>query len=320
MCNLHKIITKNLASECIPKRDKMGNKYNFGHVLIIGGSKNYLGAAILATKASFSVGAGVVSLCVPENIYEITSTRVPIETIIFSAPATKSGTLSLKSVELIIDYITKRKVNTLCIGCGMGIDEETKQLVNNLLELIYNPNSRIKGQNIYTIIDADAINMLEVEDKKISSLKKQDHRVILTPHTGEYCRKMNLEKEKFLENLCEEILTFSKKNNVVTILKDAVTTISDGEHIFKTNSPNSVLAKAGSGDVLAGIIAGLVYQVEQFNKNNTKFVPSLKSGLLSVFLHSQSGEKGTKEKTEFSITASDLLKYIPEVLKDIKQN
>lgn len=318
MCNLHKIITKTVASECLPKRDKKGNKYDFGHVLIIGGSKNYLGAPLLAVKGSFVVGAGMVSLCVPENIYEPTIVRAPLETIIFSVPATNNGTLSIKSVELIIDYITKRKVTTLCIGCGLGIDDETRQVVNTLLELIYNPNSRIKGNNIYTVIDADGINLLNIENKKILSLKDQDHRVILTPHTGEYCRMVNIEKTKLFEDPCSEILNFSKTNKVVTILKDAITTISDGEHIFKTNTPNSGLAKGGSGDVLAGMVAGLVYQVEQYNKTNTKFVPSMKSALLSVFLHSQSAEKGTVENTEFSFVSSDLIKYIPQVLKEIR--
>ncbi|MFQ3675201.1 MAG: NAD(P)H-hydrate dehydratase, partial [Endomicrobiia bacterium] len=282
------------------------------------GSKNYTGAPMLAVKGSFSVGAGIVSLCVPENIYELTVMRAPLETIIFSSPTTNRGTFSLKTVELIIDYILKHKVTTLCIGCGMGIDDETKQLVNNLLELIYNPNSRIKGQNIYTIIDADGINLLNVENKKILSLKEPNYRVILTPHTGEYCRMTNVEKEKLIQDPCEEVKIFSQKNKVVTILKDAITTISDGEHIFKTNTPNSVLAKAGSGDVLAGMVAGLVYQIEQYNKHNPKFCPGTKSALLATYLHSQSGEKGAKEKTEFSFVSSDLLKYVSEVIKEIK--
>lgn len=270
MCNQHKIINKNLASECLPKRDDCSNKYTFGHTLIIGGSRKYFGAPILAVKGSFATGAGMVSLCVPKSIYETVVKLTPLETIVFPVEETTDGTFSPKSIEQILDYISNKKVTTLCIGCGMDRNEETKQFVNNLLELIYNPNSIFQSKNIYSIIDADAVVMLKIENKKIVPLKETKKQVILTPHIGEYCKLTGKNKEILKENPCVEISNFCNLNNIITILKDSITTISDGEHIFKTNTPNSSLAKAGSGDVLAGMLAGFVYQIDNFNKKTIR--------------------------------------------------
>ncbi len=317
MCNKHKILTTNMVSEFLPKRDDYANKYDFGHTLIIAGSKSYTGAPVMAVLGCLSVGCGIVSLCVPESIYALTVPRVPPETIVFAVASTPNGSIAVKSVEVVIEYIINRKVTTICIGCGLGTEDETKLFVNNLLNLIYNPHSKISEKKIFTVIDADGINLLDIEDKQITSLKSQHYQVILTPHLGEYSRLVKLTSVDKNFDYCSEILQFSKINKLVTVLKGPITIISDGEHIFHAGSPNSALAKGGSGDVLSGIISGLVFQIEKYNNTLVKYHTVLKSALLSVYLHSKSASVAEKEKTKFSVLATDIVKYIPEVIKKL---
>ncbi len=318
MCEHHKLLTKNVVSEFLPRRDDKGNKYDFGHVLIIAGSKNYPGAPLLASLGALYSGAGLVSLCVPESIYPVVCSRAVLELIIFPLPETSSGTISVKAIDVILDYISKRKVNTICLGCGLGINNETKQFVNNFIKLIYNPYSKFYEKNLFLVLDADGINLLDVKDRKIIGLQ-QEYKVVLTPHLGEYSRLVEKSFKNKDVDLCTEIMSFSRENKVILVLKGAETRITDGDHIFVNNLPNSGLAKGGSGDILSGLIAGFVYQIEKFSpavqwKN---FSSLLKSALLSVYLHSRAGEICSKEKTVFSYKVSDILEYLPEVIKEL---
>jgi len=319
MCNKHQIITKNIAKDFLPKRPQTIHKYELGHVLVIAGSKNYTGAAVLSAESCLYTGCGLVSLAVPKNIYEITTSRITPEVIVFSLPSTPQGFISEKAVDDILEYIQKRKVNTICLGCGLGRDEQTKIFVNNLLKILSYPQTKFPSE-ISILVDADGFNLLEVENKKIKSLKNSKKNVILTPHTGEYKNLLDITEEE-LKNLqtdpCVEVQNFAKDNNVVLVLKSYNTTISDGGYIFRLNQPNSALAKGGSGDVLAGIISGLIYQVKNYNKTLIEYNYLLKSAVLGVYLHSQSGLIGRKQKTEFCFTPKDILDFLPEVFKEL---
>jgi len=319
MCNKHQIITKNVAKDFLPKRPQDSHKYNFAHTLVIAGSKNYTGAAVLAAEGCLSVGCGLISLAVPESIYEITVSRIKPEIIVVSLPAEEHGSISDKAVDEVLEYIQKRKVETICLGCGLGREEETKIFVNNLLKILVSPQSSFP-KDISIIIDADGFNLLEIEDKKIKVLKNSSKKVILTPHTGEFKNLFNLNDEEFKKlqlEPCMFVQEFAKNNNSVLVLKSSNITISDGEHIFKLNQPNSALAKGGSGDVLAGIIAGLVYQVKTYNKTLVEYNYLLKSSVLGVYLHSQAAFLGRQQKTEFCFTPTDIIQYLPEVFKEL---
>ena len=319
MCNKHQIITKNIAKDFLPKRPQDAHKYDFGHTLIISGSKHYTGAAILATEGCLSVGSGLVSLAVPERIYEITVSRVRPEVIVVSIPSTEFGSISDKAVEGVLEYIQKRKVDTLCLGCGLGREEKTKIFVNNLLKILLSPQSNF-SKEVSVVIDADGLNLLEVENKIIKVLKNSIKKVIITPHTGEFKNLFNLtdkEFEKLQNDPCLYVQEFAKNNNLILVLKSSTTTISDGEYIFRLNQPNSALAKGGSGDVLSGIIAGLVYQVKHYNKTLIEYSYLLKSAVLGSYLHSQAAYIGKQRKTEFCFLPTDIIQYLPEVFKDL---
>jgi len=319
MCNKHQIITKSIAKDFLPKRPQDVHKYNLGHILIIAGSKNYTGAAILAAEGCLSVGCGLVSLAVPESIYETTVARIRPEIIVCSLPKEEHGSISEQAIDDVLEYVQKRKVDTICIGCGLGREEKTKNFVNGLLKVILSPQSNIQKE-VSVVIDADGFNLLEVENKKMKVLKNSTKKVILTPHTGEFKNLFSItdaEFEKIQNEPCLYVEEFAKNNNVVLVLKSSTTTISDGEYIFKLNQPNNALAKGGSGDVLAGIIAGLCYQIKNYNKTLLKYNFLLKSAVLGVYLHSQSAFIGKKQKTEFCFTPTDIVKYLPDVFKEL---
>ncbi|MEN3014052.1 MAG: NAD(P)H-hydrate dehydratase [Endomicrobiia bacterium] len=321
MCNTHQIITKSIAKEFLPKRPDISHKYNFGHVLVVGGSKQYIGAPILAAEAALVVGSGLVSLAVPESIYNIVALKVPHEVITTSLPSTLQGGISSQAVDVVVEYIQKKKVTTLCIGCGLAKEDETKNFVNNLLKILLSYYTDIKNQ-ISILIDADGFSLLETDGYFIKSLKNSKKEVILTPHTGEYKQLLKIKEEDWQKKLknfdfCDEVKEFAKENNAVLVLKSAITTISDGEYIFKTNTPNSALAKGGSGDVLAGMIAGLIYQVKNYNKTVVNYEPALKSAVLGVYLHQQAAQSGRQKKTEFCFCPQDIIKSLPEVFKKL---
>ncbi|MCS7151236.1 MAG: NAD(P)H-hydrate dehydratase [Endomicrobia bacterium] len=324
MCNKHQIISENIAKEFLPKRPDTGHKYDFGHILVIGGSKQYTGAPILAAEAALVVGSGIVSLAVPESIYAFTVVRVKPEIIVFSLPATSNGCISSIALDSLIEYIQKRNVDTICLGCGLSRDEDTKIFVNNFLKIIFSSYVKL-NKEVNIIIDADGFNLLEVENGIIKNLKNQEWRVILTPHTGEYKNLLKIDTEEWQKKLknfdfCKEVEEFAKINKIVLVLKSAITTISDGEYVFKTNTPNSALAKGGSGDVLAGIIAGLVHQVKNYNKTVINYRPALKSAVLGVYLHQRTAGIGQQQKTSFCFTSSDIITFLHFAISELTDN
>ena len=319
MCNKHRIITKNIAKDFLPKRPQDAHKYDFGHVLVIAGSKNYTGAAVLAAEGCLSVGCGLVSLAVPQSIYEVTVSRISPEVIVVPLTAEEHGSISEQAIDDVVEYIQKRKVNTICIGCGLGREEKTKFFVNGLLKIILSMQVDFQKE-VSVVVDADGVNLLEVENKKIKVLKNSTKKIILTPHIGEFKNLFNLTQEE-TENLkkdpCYYVQEYAKNNNAVIVLKSSNTTISDGENIFKLNFPNSALAKGGSGDVLSGIISGLCYQIKVYNKTLVRYDYLLKSAVLGVYLHSQAAFIGKQQKTEFCFSPKDILDFLKEVFKDL---
>ncbi len=321
MCNKHQVITKNIIKEFLPKRPSLSHKYDFGHTLIIGGCLNYTGAPILAAEAALKVGSGLVSLAIPDRIYNIVASKISPEIIVKPFSSTQDGFISSKALEEVLDYLIKRRVNTICLGCGIGKQEETKLFVNNFLKFVLSPHTSFPKE-IDILVDADGFSLLEMDRRLIKSLKNKTQNVILTPHTGEYKNLLKIsdsEWEKLTKNFdfCKEAQDFAKINNVVLVLKSAYTTISDGEYIFKTNTPNSALAKGGSGDVLAGLIAGLVYQVKNYNKTLVNYNYLLKSAILAVYLHQQAAIIGRTQKTDFCFTPTDIIDYLPDVFKEL---
>lgn len=291
----------------MPLREQNSNKGTFGKVLNFAGSKNYIGAAYLSTVAILKVGAGFAALASEENIIRSVSTLLP-EAVYLSR---KEGLSQIKDFSVVL------------IGCGLGTSDSSKDLFKDVMKLITPPPryAREKGTCFEEhtekslVIDADGLNILAEFGKESQTLtphpnhllKERKFATIITPHPLEAARLLGVELENVLNDLEGSARKLCKKYNCITVLKTHRTLICNGEEIFVNQHGNSALAKAGSGDVLAGIIAGLLAQ---------KMEP-YKAAKLGVYLHSRAGEIASEDLTEYSVLASDLPKYLPQAIKEI---
>ena len=267
----------------MPIREQNSHKGTFGKVLNFSGSKNYIGAAYLSTKSSLKIGAGLSALASEKQIISSVSAMLP-EAIYLTR---KEG------LDKINDY------SVVLIGCGLGQGINAKNLLKKVLK---------KTKDKPLIIDADGLNLLAGIDLSPQLFPQGVGEIIITPHPLEASRLLACSLEQVLENLEESAKELSKKYNCVTVLKTHRTIVCDTDlNIYTNQYGNSALAKAGSGDVLAGIIVGLLAQGMQ----------AFEACKLGVYLHSRSGEIASETLTEYSVLANDLINYIPEAIKKI---
>ncbi len=278
-----KYIKKDYVYEMFPIREETANKGSFGRILNISGSDRYIGAAYLSSVSALKTGAGFVMLACPEKIVPAIVSMAPEITFL---PLKDSSIDELSTEMEIADIIS--------IGCGLTTQDNIKKLVIDVLK------NRKKEQKI--IVDADGINALSTANCEISLSNG-----IITPHPKELSRLLNVQTEDILENREKYARIASKKYDCITVLKGHETIVTDGDTIYINTTGNSALAKAGSGDVLTGIIAGLLSQDADI----------LDAALMGVYLHGLSGDIASEDLTQYSVLASDTIEYIPFAIKDI---
>lgn len=263
----------------MPTREQESNKGTFGKVLNFCGSENYIGAAYLSTVSSLKVGAGFSALASTKDVIRSVSAILP-EAVYLTR---EDGLTNLNNY------------NTILIGCGLGLKPSSYKLLKRVL-------SKLQKETIPTIIDADGLNLVAK-----GNLKLPDN-CIITPHPLEAARLLGISLNDVLDNLEETAKNLTRKYNCVTVLKTHRTVVCNTDlNIHVNQHGNSALAKAGSGDVLAGIIAGLLAQK----------VSTFEAAKLGVYLHSRAGEIASEELTEYSVLASDLQKYLHLAIKEI---
>ncbi len=271
------IIDTALVKTIFKKRDDLGNKGTFGKLLNISGSERFSGAAVLSTKSALRSGAGLVTLATDEKL--IPSLRSSLFENTF---------LTLNDIDEEIE-----KYNSVLIGCGM---DKNLQLVKKTLQ---------KAKNA-VIIDADGINSLEGE---INILKDTKANVILTPHVGEFARLVNALISDVKKNRINFASEFAKQNNLILVLKDAVTVIATPNATYLLPYPNSGLAKGGSGDVLSGIIASLCAQGYSAKD----------SAVLGAYIHSKAGERAKQQLSASFMQASDVINNLSLEFKILEE-
>ncbi len=273
-------------------RIKESHKGNYGRISIIGGSYGMSGSVYLTSTAALKMGSGLVYSIVPQSIADILS--IKFDEIIVKSVNNNKSFLDNSDYMEIIDKI--KESDAIGIGPGLGWDESRELLTQNLLETIEKP----------IVLDADGLNCIS---KKPEILKNKD-KIILTPHVGEMERLIKKSKEYIIENPEKAAVDFSKKYKVTTVLKKSNTVVTslDGEvYINKTGNPG--MATAGSGDVLTGIIVSLVGQGYS----------SFDSARLGVFIHGLAGDMASHKYSEYSMTAKDILEFLPEAVKYCKK-
>ena len=278
-------LTKQYTASLLPKRPKDANKGTFGKVLVIAGSENYPGAAYLACVAAYRVGAGLVTLATISSVKIIISRKLP-EVTFLSFP---------EVFKKLPEY------DVILIGPGLGLNDQVKKLMEDFC--INYSNNRNK-----TVIDGDGLNILS----KIENWwKRLNGDVVLTPHPGEMARLTGLTVDQVQSNRIDTAQTFSQKWNKIVVLKGANTIIaSPAGEVVVSSFANPVLATAGTGDVLSGIIAGFVAQgLKLFD-----------AACLGVYMHGLAGEMLSKKMGDAGIVASDLLPFLPQAIHQLKSS
>lgn len=274
-------------SVTLPRRRRDAHKGNFGRILIIAGSTCYTGAPSFASHAAVRSGAGLVFLGVPESVYQIEAMKND-EAMVFPLPCDDNGRLSADALPQILE---KLKTSTVClVGPGLGVSDDTSKIVEGILQ-----NSAVP-----VIVDADGINSLS---QHIDILDRVSCPVILTPHDGEFAR---LGGDLSSHDRLTAARDFSKKHGITLVLKGyhTITALPDGSaYVNTTGGPG--MAKGGSGDVLAGMIAAFTAQFE----DRSFSVPA------AVYLHGKAGDLCAERHGEYSMTPSDVIDAIKYVTR-----
>lgn len=283
--------------ELLPARPEEGNKYTFGHLLIIAGSRGMTGAALLSAKAALKSGAGLVTVACPDTERPIIASAFP--EIITYGIVSKKGCFCTESVKEILELIKKKHFNSLLIGPGLSCENET---INFVIEILNNVS-------LPAVIDADALNAVA----KYGSFPFCINCRIITPHEGEAARLLEIEKITEREQSVSDLALMC---NGVAILKGHNTLISDSVFTTRDSIGGSELAKGGSGDVLAGLCAGLYTQKGLMEGFNAKI--AFESAVLAVYIHSLSGKFASEKYTKRCVTATDIINAIPEAFLELE--
>ena len=271
----------------LPPRRRDAHKGDFGKVLIIAGSTSYTGAPSFASRAAVRTGAGLVFLGVPESIYAIEAVKND-EAMVFPLPSDGDGRVAPDALPAIRERL--RRCTVCLAGPGLGISNGTFKTVYDIIE----------GSRVPVIIDADGITAVSAN---IDILDRARAPVILTPHEGEFIR---LGGDLTAHSRLDAARGFAVRYNVILVLKGqgTVTAFPDGTaYVNCTGNPG--MARGGSGDVLAGMIAAMAAQF-----NDLRFaVP------FAVYLHGKAGDIAASKYGEYSMTPSDIIDVISDAAR-----
>ena len=268
----------------LPDRDPRGHKGDYGRLLLLCGSRGYTGAAALAAMGALRCGAGLVFLGVPESIYAIEAVKLT-EPVVFPL-LDREGMFAAEAAEQIKERLGR--MDAVLIGPGLGQSEGTLAVLRCVLECFSGP----------VIVDADGINLLS-QHKDL--LRGRTGITILTPHEGEAARLLG----RAVTDRQTDALLLARELGAILVLKGHQTLITDGEVVFCNPTGNPGMAVGGSGDVLAGMIAGLLGQK----------LSALDAAACAVWLHGAAGDLCAREMGQYAMLPTDYLEVLPRLLK-----
>ena len=268
----------------LPDRKPEAHKGDFGKILLLCGCRGYTGAAALAAMGCLRSGAGLVYLAVPECIYDIMAIKVT-EPVVFPMPS-KDGTYAVEAVEDLKTLLPK--MDAVLIGPGLGQSEGTLAV---LTEVMTNFNGPV-------VVDADGLNLLAMHK---DLLRRREASTVLTPHEGEFARlapKLNAARMERAE-------MFARDHKCILVLKGHKTLITDSKTCYINVTGNPGMAVGGSGDVLAGIIVGLIGQG----------IDPIDAAAAAAWLHGAAGDLSAERLGQYSMLPTDLLEDLPRLMK-----
>lgn len=289
------MVDSDFIKEVLPKREMNTNKGSFGKLLMITGSEKYRGAAHLTAEAALRGGVGLVSFLGCEPVIGELSQKYP--EIIYNRIPTASE-IAEEDIKGIIE-LSEKHTATL-IGSG---SDNTEALLKITLSLLDSEGGTL-------ILDADAINALSgIGERGVAALRESKRKVIITPHPLEFARLTGDEVAMVQLHRLEKAEKFAKENGVTVVLKGASTIITDGERVYINASGSSALSKAGSGDVLAGLIGAMCAQ---------RSMPDEIAATVSVYLHGAAGDSLAKKFSSYGVTPSDLPREIAAEISELE--
>lgn len=273
----------------LPSRNDYSNKGTYGKVLVIAGSENISGACYLSAKAAYRIGAGLVKVLTHEKNRTVIGTLLPEALLSDYTEERLQTEEGIKQIQKEIEWS-----DVIVIGPGIG----TSKAAVTLMEIV------LAEKKVPVVMDADAVNLLSEKRKISKDAFELPEQVILTPHLKEMSRLINRTVSEIAENLLETAENFTKDKKLVLALKDTRTVVSDGEKLYLNVSGNHGMATGGSGDVLSGIIGGLLAQgMELFD-----------AAALGVYIHGLAGNYAAEEKNCYSLMASDIIDAISFII------
>ena len=281
-----------LAGGMVRPRGRDAHKGSCGHLLVVAGSPGKSGAAYLTAMGTLRSGAGLVTLGVPESLHAIMETKTT-EVMTAPLPETPSHTVGSDAFRVVEELVEGKEA--LVIGPGLGVNSEVRGLVVRLIE----------ESPIPLIIDADGLNVIAGH---LEILKRARSPLILTPHPGEMARLLKKNSAHVQGNRVGVASGFAKEHTVTVVLKGARTVIAGADDtLFVNTTGNPGMATAGTGDLLSGVIGGLVGQ---------GYDP-VGAAVLGVYLHGLAGDRVAEAKGEIGMVATDILEEVPQALSSI---
>ncbi len=290
------------AADWIPPRPTYSHKGSYGRVFVLAGSTGMTGAAILASQAALRTGAGLVTLGVPKSLNPIVESKLS-EVMTTPLPETAAGSLALSAKPQILEFI-ERTASVLAVGPGLSQHPETVNLIQSL----------VSETDCPTVIDADGLNALASgridghpsRFKVNSLLASLPPQTVLTPHPGEMARLTGLSVPAIEQARIGVAQEFSQEHGVTLILKGVptVTALDTGE-VWINSTGNPGMATGGMGDVLSGLIAGLMAQGASLSE----------ASILGAYLHGLAGDISAEKTGVHGLIAGDVLEAIPEAIE-----
>ncbi len=288
------LVDPDAARDWLPPRLLSGHKGSFGHVLLLAGSSGKTGAAALAGAAAMRSGCGLVTAAVPASVHAILEMKL---TEVMTSPlADQDGILCLQAQPALEKLLEGRQA--LAVGPGLGQSAELKELIRWL----------VTETSLPLVIDADGLNLLAGQ---LECLKKRSGPPpVLTPHPGEMSRLCGLPIAEIEANRFQVAVDFAAEHQVVLLLKGARTVIAAPDGAVRINSTgNDGLASGGSGDVLTGLLAGLLAQR----------ISSFDAAALAAWLHGRAAERIAMHQGTAGMAASDLLPQLPAARRELTE-
>lgn len=272
-------------SNLIAKRNRMSHKGDFGNLLCICGSRDMPGASVLSVKAALRCGVGIVTAASVETVCRAVSYHSP-EALLLNLSESQNGHIAYSEHEKLMEY--SQKVTAVLIGCGLGVSEDTRKIVNKIIQTV----------NCPIILDADGINCIV---DSIDIIREAQAGILLTPHPGEMARLTGKTASVVQSDRIRCAMDFAAENGCAVLLKGAATILAAPGMLRINSGGNPGMSRGGSGDVLAGMAAAFAAQGMNLAD----------AASLAAYMHGNAGDAAARKLSEYAMLPSDIVGELP---------